>query len=83
MNIVLRAPNLAQHTVCGPIGQVSVSLHAKSLTLFCSGDSNHAIILVEDASGPGWGPPPREGATVFQATFNMVSLCWSLLLLLY
>jgi hypothetical protein len=32
-----------------------------------------AVILVEDDAGPGWGPPVREGASVFQATFNMVS----------
>ncbi|KAK9907651.1 hypothetical protein WJX75_007699 [Coccomyxa subellipsoidea] len=37
-------------------------------------ESGAAIILVEDASGPGWGPPPQDGATVFQATFNMVNI---------
>lgn len=43
----------------------------------CRRESGAAIILVEDASGPGWGPPPQDGATVFQATFNMVSRCLS------
>ncbi|CAL8462945.1 g2479 [Coccomyxa elongata] len=38
------------------------------------GESGSAIIVLEDASGPGWGPPPQEGATLFQATFNMVNI---------
>ena len=35
-------------------------------------EEGNATILIEDATDPGWGPPPQEGASLFQATFNMV-----------
>ncbi|CAK0784981.1 hypothetical protein CVIRNUC_008186 [Coccomyxa viridis] len=38
------------------------------------GEEGNATILIEDATDPGWGPPPQEGATLFQATFNMVNI---------
>ena len=37
-------------------------------------EEGDATFIVEDATDPGWGPPPQEGASLFQATFNMVSI---------
>ncbi|CAL5228951.1 g12183 [Coccomyxa viridis] len=38
------------------------------------GEEGDATFIVEDATDPGWGPPPQEGASLFQATFNMVNI---------
>ena len=48
-----------------------VIVHYLHIT-YCCREEGNATILIEDATDPGWGPPPQEGATLFQATFNMV-----------